>query len=85
MIMKLYRALLWFFGFKNGEYVTYMLRRQEARLHYWWWFLVIQTGFGFTILWHYLFAFWVFLVLSAGTGSLVALLAWHVGSDKIEE
>jgi len=45
MISKLYSKFLWFWGFKvdsdpdvtGDEKITYMLRRQKARLKWFWW------------------------------------------------
>jgi len=50
MIFKIYRALLWFFGFQEGERITFMMRRQKDRLGIWWWVMVggtIVLGNGF--------------------------------------
>ena len=34
---KIYNAFLWVLGFKEGEKITYMLRRQKQRLGKFWW------------------------------------------------
>lgn len=85
MIMKIYRALLWFFGFARGEYITFMLRRQEARLGVWWWLLVFATqGSGIVLSDLFLHLPWS-LVVTLGLTIIVGVLAWHVDNAKIPD
>jgi len=82
MIMKIYRALLWFLGFTKGEYITYMLRRQEARLGVWWWFMVFGTQ-TIAILAVQLAPWWWPEILTVIVTALVGWLAWHVDNAKL--
>lgn len=40
---KVYHGFLWLCGFKEGEHITDMLRRQKIRLGGWWWFFPVTT------------------------------------------
>jgi hypothetical protein len=82
MIMKIYRAILWFLGFTKGDYITYMLRRQEARLGVWWWFIVFGTQTAL-ILAVQTTPWWFPQILTIIITALVGWLAWHVDNAKL--
>lgn len=82
MIMRIYRAILWFLGFTKGDYITYMLRRQEARLGVWWWFIVFGTQTAL-ILAVQMAPWWWPDILTIIITALVGWLAWHVDNAKL--
>jgi len=82
MILKIYHAILWFLGFVKGDYITYMLRRQEARLGVWWWFMVFGTQ-GAIILAVRKTPWWWPEIITLITVTLVGVLAWHVDNAKL--
>lgn len=77
-IYKIYKKLLWLFGFANGEYITYMLKRQEVRLGVFWWLSIGATqGYLATILHQLLPPLW-FAILVFPANQILLLLVWHV-------
>jgi len=80
--MWIYRKLLWFLGFASGEYITYMMRRQEKRLGVLWWLLVAMTLAGSTLLLHTWLNQVLFTVLLFPVHFLAILLVWHVVHEK---
>jgi len=80
--MKFYRALLWFLGFMKGDYITHMLRRQEARLGVWWWFLVFGTQAA-AILAVDPLPWWWPTITRVLIVAIVGWLAWHVDNAKL--
>jgi len=50
MLTKIYEIFLWFLGFKEGETITAMLRRQKQRLGGYWWIMVGGTFAGLAAL-----------------------------------
>lgn len=74
----IYKALLWFLGFKNGEYITFMLKRQELRLGVLWWLLVATTQAAITVIMrNYLSEVW-FTALIFPVNIITVILVWHV-------
>ncbi len=49
LIYHVYKALLWFWGFAEGEHITDMLRRQKQRLGNKLWWAGVSGIFGFLI------------------------------------
>lgn len=43
LFSNLYGKLLWFLGFREGEYISDHLARQKERLGAWWWLFPIIT------------------------------------------
>lgn len=81
-IMKTYKAILWFFGFKSGEYITYMLKRSELRLGFFWWAMFsVITSLLTWVLHTYLGELWFIFALYP-LNMLVLLLIWHVAYTK---
>jgi len=75
----IYQKLLWLLGFKTGEYITFMLKRQEQRLGVFWWLTIGATLGYLTILIHT----WVkspvwFSILVYPVNELALVLVWHV-------
>jgi hypothetical protein len=40
---KIYKWLLWYGGFQEGDTISYMLARQKERMGKWWWTAPITT------------------------------------------
>ena len=78
MIMRLYKSILWFLGFAKGEYITYMMQRQEKRLGVLWWLLIAATLAIITIELHTWTSQLLFSVLIFPLNFTVILLVWHV-------
>lgn len=75
---KLYKKILWLLGFASGEYITYMLKRQELRLGVFWWLSIGATqGYLATLLHQFLSPFW-FAILVFPSNQVLLLLVWHV-------
>jgi len=78
LIFKIYQKILWLAGFPGGEYITFMLRRQEARLGLFWWLSIGATIGYITVLLHnYLSTPW-FILSIFPVNELCLVLVWHV-------
>lgn len=70
--------ILWFLGFPKGEYITFMLKRQEQRLGVFWWLSIGATLGYLTVLLHtWLNQIW-FSILVFPVNELALVLVWHV-------
>lgn len=47
MLDKIYHVLLWLLGFREGEHITDMLRRQKDRFGKWWWCIPALSGLAY--------------------------------------
>lgn len=78
IIFIIYQKLLWLLGFPTGEYITFMLRRQEARLGVFWWLSIGATLGYLTVLLHqWTNPVW-FSILVYPVNELALVLVWHV-------
>jgi len=84
MIMKIYKAFLWICGFPSGEYITFMWRRQEARLGVLWWLLVASTESLAIVLLDRWQSHWNVLVTFI-TCFVIAIVFWHVATGSVPD
>jgi len=77
-----YKGILWIMGFRKGEYITFMWRREEARLGVLWFVFVAITqscAIIFLDSWHSALRIWVQMFVCI----LIAVVFWHVATGTI--
>ena len=78
LIYRLYLRILWIAGFPAGEYITFMLKRQERRFGIKWWLLIAITQSYAIALLHAIVSTGWFVVLLYPVNITILILVWHV-------
>jgi hypothetical protein len=78
IIYKIYQKILWLLGFPAGEYITFMLKRQELRLGIFWWLSIAATQGYLTVILHQFVSTAWFIVLVFPINEIALILVWHV-------
>jgi len=81
-IFATYKGILWLMGFRKGDYITFMWRREEERLGVLWFVLVaITQGCAIIFLdsWHSVLRIWVQMFACI----LIAVVFWHVATGGL--